>query len=219
MTIAKNIQGIKSQLPESVNLIAVSKTRPVEDILEAYHAGQRDFGENRVQELIQKAPLLPADIRWHLIGHLQSNKVKQVLPYVSLVHSVDSMSLLAEINKEAAKINKIIPCLLEFHIAREESKFGLKKDEFFQSISRDSFDQFKNVEILGVMGMATFTEDEGIVREEFRLLKRIFSRLKTDYFPYPGFRELSMGMSDDYPIAMEEGSTMIRIGTAIFGSR
>ncbi|MEI6576663.1 MAG: YggS family pyridoxal phosphate-dependent enzyme [Bacteroidota bacterium] len=220
MSITENISLLKSSLPQSVRLVAVSKTRSISEILDAYHAGQSIFGENRVQEIQKKAPLLPADIEWHLIGHLQSNKVKQILPFVSLIHSVDSFNLLQEINREAIKMNRVIPCLIQFHIAREESKTGFSTVEFFQSVSPLILESLKNVMINGVMGIASFTSDESIVRSEFQLLRKIYLILKDQYFKdTPGFRDISMGMSDDYPIAIEEGSTLIRVGTAIFGSR
>ncbi len=220
MSITENISLLKSSLPQSVRLVAVSKTRSISEILDAYHAGQSIFGENRVQEIQKKAPLLPADIEWHLIGHLQSNKVKQILPFVSLIHSVDSFNLLQEINREAIKMNRVIPCLIQFHIAREESKTGFSTVEFFQSVSPLILESLKNVMSNGVMGIASFTSDESIVRSEFQLLRKIYLILKDQYFKdTPGFRDISMGMSDDYPIAIEEGSTLIRVGTAIFGSR
>lgn len=220
MTIAAKIQKISDSLPSGVRLIAVSKTRTKEDILQAYTAGQRIFAENRAQEMADKFPVLPSDIEWHFIGHLQTNKVKFIAPFVSLIHSVDSLKLLKEIDREAAKNNRTIPCLLQFHIAEEESKSGLTTTEAVDLLASADFGRMKNIQIDGVMGMATFTGDKEQVRKEFRQLKAIFVSLREKFFRVnDAFRELSMGMSDDYPIAIEEGSTMVRIGTHIFGSR
>ena len=210
MSVAANIAGIRNQIPESVTLIAVSKTKSEEEILEAYHAGQRDFGENRVQELVPKFEALPKDIRWHLIGHLQSNKVKYIAPFVHMIHSVDSEKLLSEINKLAAKYNRVIPALLQVHIAQEETKFGFSFNEVREVCSRK--EQFPNVKIAGLMGMATNTENLAQVREEF-------SGLHSLYMEMQPLSTLSMGMSSDWAIAVEEGSTMIRLGSSIFGSR
>jgi PLP dependent protein len=220
MSIRENIQAIKGNLPDHVRLIAVSKTKPVSDIMEAYHAGQRMFGENKAQELASKYPLLPGDIEWHFIGHLQTNKVKYIAPFVTLIHSVDSLKLLQEIDREALKNKRIISCLLQFYIAEEETKFGFSMEEADEMIAGNAFQNLRNVEISGVMGMATFTDDMDQVRKEFRNLKNIFDRLKENHFQntFP-FRDISMGMSDDYPIAVEEGSTMVRIGSIIFGAR
>jgi len=205
---------------QNVTLVAVSKTHPPERILEIYHQGQRIFGENRAQEMLEKQAALPADIEWHLIGHLQTNKVKLIAPFVRMIHSVDSLRLLEEIDKQAAKAARTIDCLLQFHIAQEETKFGLDEAEARALLSSDTFRQMKNVRICGVMGMATFTEDETQVRREFRLLKTIFEKLKQEFFPEnPHFREISMGMSGDWRIAVEEGSTMVRVGSLIFGER
>lgn len=205
---------------QNVTLVAVSKTHPPERILEIYHQGQRIFGENRAQEMLEKQATLPADIEWHLIGHLQTNKVKLIAPFVRMIHSVDSLRLLEEIDKQAAKAGRTIDCLLQFHIAQEETKFGLDEAEARALLSSDTFRQMKNVRICGVMGMATFTDDEAQVRREFRLLKRIFEKLKQEFFPQnPHFREISMGMSGDWRIAVEEGSTMVRMGSLIFGER
>ena len=193
-----------------VTLVAVSKTKPVEDILEFYNLGQKDFGENYVQELTEKQSQLPKDIRWHFIGHLQSNKVKLIVPFVQLIHGVDSLKLLEEINKQSQKINKVTGCLLQVHIAQEETKFGLDESEL--GIVMNSLPGFKNVQVKGLMGMASFTQDENLVRKEFRFLNSIYQR-------YPDFTVLSMGMSGDYKIAIEEGSNMVRIGSLLFGAR
>ena len=204
----------------NVALVAVSKTHPPERILEIYQQGQRTFGENRAQEMLEKQAALPADIEWHLIGHLQTNKVKLIAPFVRMIHSVDSLRLLEEIDKQAAKAERTIDCLLQFHIAQEETKFGLDEAEARAILSSDAFRQMKNVRICGVMGMATFTDDDAQVRREFRSLKTIFEKLKQDFFPEnPHFREISMGMSGDWRIAVEEGSTMVRVGSLIFGER
>jgi len=199
--------------------VAVSKTQPIEAILELYHRGQRDFGENRVQELMPKYEALPKDIRWHLIGHLQSNKVKYIAPFAHLIHSVDSLDLLDEIEKQALKNNRTIDCLLQFHVAQESSKYGISP-EAPASWVPGQFDAWPHVRICGVMGMATFTEDMELVRREFQLLHRIFDDLNRSLFSdNEHFQHLSMGMSDDYPVAIEEGSTMVRIGTLLFGDR
>ena len=220
MGIGENIIALKSNLPDHVRLIAVSKTKPVSDILEAYQAGQRLFGENKAQEMASKFPLLPQNIEWHFIGHLQTNKVKYIAPFVTCIHSIDSMRLLLEINREALRNNRIIPCLLQFHIAEEETKFGLSVIEAESMLLSDTLKTLRNIEITGVMGMATFTEDMDQVRKEFRNLKTIFEMMKEVFFnDQPTFREISMGMSDDYRIAVEEGSTMVRIGSAVFGQR
>lgn len=218
--IASNISNIRSQLPSSVKLVAVSKTKPVGDILEAYNAGQRCFGENRVQELLSKKDLLPQDVEWHLIGHLQSNKVKYLVPFVSMIQSVDSYKLLSVINNEANSISRVVSCLLQIHIAAEETKFGFSMPELTHEIESNDFTQMKSVRICGVMGMATFTEDYNQVKREFDYLKECFDILKMKYFNTANhFREISMGMSGDYQIAVESGSTMVRIGSLIFGER
>jgi len=220
MFVKENIINIISGLPGNVRLVAVSKTHPIEMILEAYRAGQRCFGENKVQELKEKSALLPQDIEWHFIGHLQTNKVKTIIPFVSLIHAVDSLKLLQEINKEAAKINRVIPCLLQFYIASEETKFGLSLDEARQILDSDEFIEMKNVKMAGVMGMASYSDDEGLIRSEFRRLKQIFIQLKEQYFlKDDSFKEISMGMSGDYQLAIKEGSTIVRIGSSIFGER
>ncbi|MFH0865665.1 MAG: YggS family pyridoxal phosphate-dependent enzyme, partial [Bacteroidota bacterium] len=196
------------------------KTKPAERILEVYNCGQKVFGENRVQEIIDKQPQLPADIEWHFIGHLQTNKVKYITPYISMIQSVDSLKLLQEINKEALKNERVIKCLLEMFIAEEDSKFGLDYEEVVAIIKSAEFNKMQNIKICGVMGMATFTDDMEIVRKEFRLLKNYFYKIKSEYLKNDtAFKEISMGMSGDYIAAIEEGSTMVRIGTAIFGER
>jgi PLP dependent protein len=220
MDIGKNIAEIKQTLPDEVKLVAVSKKKSPEIILKAYHAGHKIFGENKAQELIQKYEELPNDIEWHFIGHLQTNKSKYLAPFVNMIHGIDSFKILKTVNKEAKKNNRIIPCLLQFHIAQESTKFGLSEEEAHEILDSDEYKAMKNITIVGVMGMATFTEDEMQVRNEFRFLKKIFDKLKKEYFPRnKGFNEISMGMSDDYAIAVEEGSTMVRIGSKIFGSR
>ncbi|NOR86868.1 MAG: YggS family pyridoxal phosphate-dependent enzyme [Bacteroidales bacterium] len=218
--IADNINKFKDEIPESVKLVAVSKTKPNDDILEAFGAEQIIFGENKVQDLAKKAEVLPQEIEWHFIGHLQSNKVKYIAPFVSLVHAVDSLKLLKEINKQAKKNDRTIYCLLQFHIASEETKFGLDLDEANEILQNPAFGGLKNIEIHGVMGMASYSDDVDQVRSEFASLRTIFNDLKTRFFnKQPYFKEISMGMSGDYPIAIEEGSTMIRVGSSIFGAR
>ncbi|HTO35420.1 MAG TPA: YggS family pyridoxal phosphate-dependent enzyme [Flavobacterium sp.] len=219
--ISENLQKTKQQLSENVTLVAVSKTKPVSDLMEAYNAGQRIFGENYVQELVDKQPLLPDDVEWHFIGHLQSNKVKYIASFVSLIHGVDSLKLLKEIDKQAKKHNRIIDCLLQIHIAEEETKFGLDEEELDKMLKQvqNDKDTFQNVKIIGLMGMATFTDDENQIKKEFQYLKSVFDtykKLKTENFQPT---TLSMGMSGDYKIAIECGSTMIRIGSNIFGKR
>ena len=218
--IAGNISYLKTQIPSSVKLVAVSKTKPVCDILTAYNSGQRYFGENRVQELLNKKDLLPRDIEWHLIGHLQSNKVKPIVPFISMIQSVDSYKLLTTINSEALKITRVVDCLLQIHIATEETKFGFSMKELGEMVESQEFMNMKYVRICGVMGMATFTSDTGQVRKEFGYLADCFNSLKNRYFAgNPHFKEISMGMSGDYEIALEEGSTIVRIGSLIFGER
>jgi pyridoxal phosphate enzyme (YggS family) len=219
-TITENLQKIKQNLPDHVKLVAVSKTKPNEDIVQAYNAGQRVFGENKVQELTTKYEELPKDIEWHFIGHLQSNKVKYIAPFVSLIHAVDSLKLLKTINKEAVKNERIIDCLLQFHIAEEESKFGLNWKKVEDILTSEDYKSLSNVRITGVMGMATFTDDELKVSDEFKRLHRFFSSLKSEYFEGDeSFKELSMGMSNDYLLAVARGGTMVRIGSTIFGER
>jgi len=221
MSIKNNILLFQRELAaKNCKLIAVSKTHPPESIQEAYDAGQRVFGENKVQELTSKYEVLPKDIQWHLIGHLQTNKVKYIAPFVSLIHSVDSLKLLEEINKQGKKNNRVIHCLLQMHIAQEETKFGLDESELIQLIHSVSISDFSHIKIEGLMGMATLTGNEEQIRKEFRNLKRIFDHQKNTNLPSNvQMKELSMGMSSDYLIAMEEGSTMVRVGTALFGSR
>jgi pyridoxal phosphate enzyme (YggS family) len=219
MTIATNIQQIEQQLPVQTKLIAVTKTKPVALLQAAYDAGCRRFGENKVQEMVEKQPQLPADIEWHLIGHLQTNKVKYMAPFVSLIHSVDSLKVLAEINKQAARYDRVIDCLLQIHIAQEETKFGFDEVEADALLNSPELDQLTNVRIVGLMGMATNTDDEAQIRQEFRTLKQLFERLRIIQKPNVTLQELSMGMSSDYLIAIEEGSTMVRVGSAIFGTR
>jgi len=213
-------QEIKRHIPKDVCLVAVSKTKSKEEILVVYNEGQRHFGENKVQELVEKFETLPKDISWHQIGHLQTNKVKYIAPFVSLIHAVDSLKLLKEINKQGAKFERVIPCLLQFHIALEESKFGMTFEEVKELLESKTFIEMANVSIVGIMGMASNTEDENQIREEFQDLEGFFNVIKSHFFKYNSdFKEISMGMSGDYKIAIEEGSSMIRVGSAIFGSR
>jgi len=220
MDIAGNIDAIKKKLPKRVKLVAVSKTKLNEDILEAYNTGQKIFGENKVQELVGKFNLLPKDIEWHFIGHPQTNKVKYIAPFVQLIHGVDSLKLLKVIDAEAKKNDREIKCLLQFHIAEEETKFGLTLIEAREILESKEFKSYNNVIVAGVMGLATYTENEGQIRKEFRVLNVIFNTLKNEYFSDDkNFNEISMGMSDDYHFAIEEGSTLIRVGSKIFGER
>ncbi len=220
MDIGKQIDQIKNTLPAGVKLVAVSKTKSPEVIMEAWKTGFKTFGENKAQELVQKQEALPKDVEWHFIGHLQSNKAKYIAPFVSMVHSIDSFKILKTLNKEARKNDRVIPCLLQFHIAREETKFGLSEDEACGILESEAFSALENVSIEGVMGMATFSSDEKKVRSEFRFLKSVFENLKESYFSEtPRFREISMGMSNDYIIAVEEGATIVRLGSLIFGAR
>ena len=221
MSISKNLNNIKSQLPAHVTLVAVSKTKPVADLMEAYNAGQRIFGENKIQEMTDKWEVMPKDIEWHMIGHVQTNKVKYMAPYVSLIHGVDSLKLLQEINKQAAKNNRVIDCLLQVYIAEEESKFGLDEqelDEILNEIQHNK-ENYKNIRIVGLMGMATFTENQNQIEKEFKHLKTIFDKYKTLNTQHCQLNTLSMGMSGDYQLAISCGSTMVRIGSSIFGSR
>ncbi len=220
MGISENLRAIGESLPGHVQLVAVSKTKPDDLILEAYQAGQRDFGENKVQELQAKQLRLPADIRWHMIGHLQRNKVKYLAPFVHLIHGVDSLRLLESIDREAAKNQRCIDCLLQLHIARESSKFGMDEEELRDLLSSESFRQVAHVRVRGLMGMASYTENTGQIRAEFRRLKRIFDQLKDAGFRGDQhFDLLSCGMSGDFQLAIEEGSNMVRIGSLIFGAR
>ncbi|MEP3210383.1 MAG: YggS family pyridoxal phosphate-dependent enzyme [Maribacter sp.] len=216
MSIGEKLTEVKKTIPEGVTLVAVSKTKSVSDIKEAFKAGQRIFGENKVQEMTQKRELMPKEIQWHMIGHVQSNKVKYMAEYVSLIHGVDSFKLLKEIDKQAKKHNRIINCLLQIHIAEEDTKFGLSESELNQIIASDDFQELKNIKIEGVMGMATFTDDTAQIRREFKQLKSIYDALENKI---ANLSTLSMGMSGDYQIAIEEGSTMVRIGSSIFGAR
>ncbi len=222
MSVAKNLEELQTKISaNSCTLVAVSKTKPNELLMEAYEAGVRDMGENKVQEMVEKHEQLPKDIRWHMIGHLQRNKVKYIVPFVHLIHSIDSERLLKEVNKQAEKENKIVDCLLQMHIAEEESKFGLSEEELMEIIHGEMLAKAKHIRIRGLMGMATFTEEEQQVRKEFKKLKHIFEKAKanTQLLENVEMKELSMGMSGDYQIALEEGSTMLRIGTTIFGKR
>ncbi len=218
--IKERLAKVKESLPPGVKLVAVSKTKPVNDILEAYNEGQRAFGENKAQELISKYPELPDDIEWHMIGHLQTNKVKFIAPFVHLIHSVDSLKLLKTINKEARKNNRVIDCLMQVHIAREQTKFGLDENEIEEIFESEAYSKLTNIRIAGLMGMATFTEDQELVRKEFHYLAELFNKIKISWFPEDdSFRELSMGMSGDYLLAVREGSTIVRVGSLIFGER
>lgn len=214
MSIQSNLNNIKATIPEHVTLVAVSKTKPVSDLMQAYEAGQRIFGENKIQEMAEKWEQMPKDIQWHMIGHVQTNKVKFMAPFVSLIHGVDSLKLLQEINKQALKNNRVIDCLLQIHIAEEETKFGLDENELNELISSSEFKELKNIRTLGLMGMATFTEDQNQIKKEFQHLKSIFDSIQNENFSI-----ISMGMSGDYQRAIECGSTMVRIGSSIFGGR
>ena len=216
MSIKSNLLNIKSSLPENVTLVAVSKTKPVADLMEAYEAGQRVFGENKIQEMADKFEQMPKDIEWHMIGHVQTNKVKFMAPFVSLVHGVDSLKLLEEINKQALKNNRIIDCLLQIHIAEEDTKFGLDEAELTDLLHSETFKNLKNIKIKGLMGMATFTENQDQIKKEFLHLKTIFEKFS---ILNSNFSILSMGMSGDYQLAIDCGSTMVRIGSSIFGGR
>ncbi|MBO0952775.1 YggS family pyridoxal phosphate-dependent enzyme [Fibrella forsythiae] len=219
MTIEASIHHIEQQLAGQAALIAVTKTKPVNLLQEAYDAGCRHFGENRVQEMAEKQPQLPGDVRWHQIGHLQTNKVKYIAPFVSLIESVDSLKLLEEINRQARKYNRVIDCLLQVYIADEETKFGLLPEEVIDLLQSPVLDELPNIRITGLMGIATNTDDDAQIRQEFKSLKQLFDALRPVERPNVSLRELSMGMSSDYLIAVEEGSTMVRVGSAIFGSR
>ncbi|HPE83684.1 MAG TPA: YggS family pyridoxal phosphate-dependent enzyme [Aequorivita sp.] len=216
MTVSENLKKLNKELPNNVTLIAVSKTKPVSDLMEAYNAGQRTFGENKIQEMEAKWQEMPKDVEWHMIGHVQRNKVKYMAPFVSLIHAVDSLKLLKEINKEAEKNKRSIDCLLQIKIAEEDSKFGMNEADAAKLLVSEEYKKFQNLNIVGLMGMATFTEDKKQISEEFQKLKKIYDRLK---ILNPEFRILSMGMSGDYKIAIENGSNMVRVGSAIFGER
>lgn len=219
MSIANNLNQIRKQLPESVTLVAVSKTKPVSDLMQAYEAGQRVFGENKIQEMTEKWEQMPKDIQWHMIGHVQSNKVKYMAPYVALIHGVDSWKLLVEINKQAAKNNRVISCLLQMHIATEETKFGLNEEELHEIMHHPELEKLTNIRIQGLMGMATFTEEEAKLKSEFHYLNKLFLKYKSIQKNNLDFQTLSMGMSGDYQIAISCGSNMVRIGSSIFGFR
>ena len=220
MGVSENIKYFLSkEIPSNVKLIAVSKTKPIEIIEEAYQSGHRIYGENKVQELAAKFEVLPKDIEWHMIGHMQSNKVKYIAPFVSLIHGVDSFKLLKVINKEGERNNRKIDCLLQFHIAKEETKFGLDLNEAIEFLKSEEFKNLNHINICGVMGMATYTENNDTIRSEFKELVHIFNQLKNTYFSNNEFKEISMGMSGDYKIAIEEGATMVRIGSLLFGAR
>ena len=220
MSIAQNLQRITAQLPNNVKLVAVSKFHPVEKVMEAYDAGQRIFGENRAQELAAKAPQMPSDIEWHFIGHLQKNKVRMIMPWASVIQSIDSIELLQLVNKEAARIDRHVNVLLQLHVAKEQTKSGFTIDELLKAAEERAFENLSNVTIAGVMAMATFTEDMEQVASEFELVHNTFLTLRDKYFAGDdAFKQISMGMSDDWPIAVEHGATLVRIGTDIFGAR
>ena len=216
MSIEQNLKHIKSTLPKNVTLVAVSKTKPVSDLMEAYTVGQRIFGENKIQEMAEKHDVMPKDIEWHMIGHVQRNKVKYMAEFVSLIHGVESFKLLNEINKQAKKHDRIIDCLLQIKIAEEDSKFGMSAADAFALLQSDEFSELKNISIVGVMGMATFTDDTTQIKKEFKFLNHTFSELKT---LQPELKTISMGMSGDYKLAIDCGSTMVRVGSSIFGVR
>ncbi|MGR3811708.1 YggS family pyridoxal phosphate-dependent enzyme [Jiulongibacter sp. NS-SX5] len=218
MSVAENLKKIQSELPESVQLIAVSKKQPNSKLLEAYDSGFKVFGENYVQELCAKAEELPQDIEWHMIGHLQSNKVKYIAPFVKMIHSVDSFKLLKEVNKQAKKNDRVINCLLQMHIAEEDSKTGMTQDELTELLNSPELENLEHIRLCGLMGMSTFTDNQEQVKKEFLSLKNSFDKIKGEY-SLPDFTEISMGMSGDWPLAVECGSTMIRVGSAIFGQR
>jgi pyridoxal phosphate enzyme (YggS family) len=219
MSISENLLKIKSTLPEHVTLVAVSKTKPVPDLMEAYQSGQRIFGENKIQDMADKYETMPKDIEWHMIGHVQRNKVKYMAPFVSLIHGVDNYKLLVEINKQAIKNDRTIDCLLQIKIASEDSKFGLSPTDALEIIQSETFSTLKNIKITGVMGMATFTDNETQVENEFKLLKSTFDNLKQIQPNNTAFNTISMGMSGDYKLAIQSGSTMVRVGSSIFGLR
>jgi pyridoxal phosphate enzyme (YggS family) len=218
--IADNLSKIKGSIPQHVCLVAVSKTKPVSELMVAYNAGQRHFGENKVQEMCEKQAIMPKDVCWHFIGHLQTNKVKYIAPFVHLIHSVDSLKLLLEINKHARKNQRVISILLQFHIAQEETKFGLNREEVIQLLNSEEYNACQNVRIVGVMGMASFVDNVNQIKMEFKALKTHFDFLKMNYFALiDDFSQISMGMSNDFELAIQEGSTLIRVGSSIFGGR
>lgn len=218
-TISSSLNKVKNSIPSHCVLVAVSKTKPASDILECYQEGHLDFGENKVQELVQKAEELPKDIRWHMIGHLQRNKVKYIASFVHLIHGIDSFRLLSEVNKRAKNENRVINCLLQVHIAEEETKFGFDQEELLVMMESEEFSKMENVQVSGLMGMATFTENQEQIKREFRVLRQLFEDLKSRKDSKITMETLSMGMSGDYLLAIEEGSTMVRVGSAIFGAR
>ncbi|MEI6122744.1 MAG: YggS family pyridoxal phosphate-dependent enzyme [Bacteroidota bacterium] len=220
MSISENLDQIKKTIPTHITLVVVSKTQPISSLLQVYQSGHKVFGENKVQELMTKQAQLPADMQWHMLGHLQTNKVKYIAPFVSLIHSVDSLKLLKEINRQALQNNRTIQCLLEFHIAHEQTKFGLSYPQALQILNAPDFKSLHNIQICGLMGMATFTQNQEQIRDEFKNLHTNFHKLKDTFFAdKPYFKEISMGMSSDYILAIQQGATIIRIGTAIFGQR
>ncbi|NNT72936.1 YggS family pyridoxal phosphate-dependent enzyme [Flavobacterium sp. IMCC34852] len=219
MSIAQNLLDIKASLPENVTLVAVSKTKPVTDLMEAYHAGQRIFGENKIQEMTEKWQQMPKDIEWHMIGHVQSNKVKYMVPYVKLIHGVDSLKLLKEINRQAVRWRKNINCLLQIHIAEEETKFGLDETELDELLNSEELKEMQNIKIVGLMGMATFTDNVQQIEKEFKYLKSLFDKYQQPTTNNRQLTTLSMGMSGDYQLAIDCGSNMVRIGSSIFGTR
>ncbi len=219
MSIEQNLLSIKSTLPKQVTLVAVSKTKPVSDLMEAYEAGQRVFGENKIQEMVEKWEMMPKDIQWHMIGHVQTNKVKFMAPFVNLIHGVDSLKLLQEIDKQAKKNNRTIDCLLQIFVAEEETKFGLDEDELALLLSSTIFQGLKNIRVIGLMGMATFTDNQNQIKKEFTHLKTIFDKLQVMKTTNCQLNTISMGMSGDYQLAIDCGSTMVRIGSSIFGGR
>ena len=220
MSIAENLSELHSQIPDGVQLVAVSKFHPVQRLMEAYNAGQRIFGENRAQELVQKAPLMPQDVQWHFIGKLQTNKVRMIMPHVAMIQSIDSIKLLQLVDKEAARINRKVNVLIQLHVAQETTKSGFTVQEVLEAAEAGQLQGYENVTICGVMGMATFTSDQEQVAHEFALIKETFNTLKSKHMTdNPHFTQVSMGMSDDWPLAVQQGSTIVRIGTHIFGPR
>lgn len=219
MSIKNNIEQFTQELPSGCRLVAVSKTQPADKLRQAYDAGQRMFGENKAQELAAKYEMLPRDIEWHMIGHLQTNKVKYIAPFVHLIHSVDSLKLLTEINKQAGKVSRVINCLIQIHIAAEDTKFGFSQTEALELLNSDQFRLLQNIQVTGLMGMATLTDNQTQIRQEFKSLKTLFDKIKSMKLPSTDMKELSIGMSSDYKLALAEGSTLVRIGTAIFGER